>query len=110
MDVTSLVLVGAISGGALVYTLHRFFGPKLFWVAGGADIFITIVVPVIFAGTASGIITALATGVTFTVTLRVMNAFMPGEKLLFIIERGWPKLRWIPTPATGLPKWRKKAW
>lgn len=110
MDVTSLVVVGAISGSFLVYTLHRMLGPKLFWAADrGIDVFLTIFVPVIFAGTGSGIITALATGVTFTATLRVMNMFMPGEKLLFIIEKGWPKLRWIPTPPTGTP-WKRKSW
>jgi len=94
------ILTGAISGTFLVFTLHNMFKGKLFWLADrGVDLGITILAPILLGGgTASGAAMALAFGVMFTVTLRVAHMFLPGQYLQFVIEKGWPKLRWINVP------------
>lgn len=97
---TIALLIGGVSGAFLVFTLHNMFKGKLFWIADrGLDLIFTLLAPIfIGGGTATGAVTALALGVSFTVTLRIAHAFLPGEYLQFRIIKGWPRLMWVVVP------------
>lgn len=96
MDNTTYILMGGISGVFLFITLYNMFKGRLFWIADlGLDLLLTLLAPMILNGNA---LMALALGVSFTMTLRIAHMFMPGEYLKFVIEKGWPKLRWIIVP------------
>ncbi len=108
------ILIGTVSGMFLVFTLHNMFKGKLFWIADrGLDLIITICAPIFLGGgTASGALMALTFGVAFTITLRLAHMFMPGQYLKFVIEKGWPRLRWIDVPPKKieLPRFGRRAW
>lgn len=107
MDEMTYVTIGAISGIFLVFTLHNMFKGKLFWIADrGVDLIFTIMAPIMLNGNA---LSALALGVAFTCTLRIAHMFMPGEYLMFRIEKGWPRLRWVPVPPKKL-ELRRRRW
>jgi hypothetical protein len=114
MDLQISALIGAISGVFLVITLYNMLKGKLFWIADlGLDLGFTLVAPLVLgAGTASGAVSAMAFGVAFTVTLRIAHMFMPGQYLKFVIEKGWPRLRWIDVPPKKieLPRFGRRAW
>lgn len=98
MDITALAIVGMISGAFFVFTLYGWLGKKLLWLAGGMDVLITIMVPILFAGTGSGIITALAFGVTFTIVIRLMAMVIPSEEIAVRKVRGLPQVYWREVP------------
>lgn len=104
------IIIGFVSGVFLVFTLHNMFKGKLFWIADrGLDLMFTILAPVVLNGSA---LTALALGVAFTITLRVAHMFMPGQYLVFLIEKGWPRLRWVDVPPKKieLPRFGRRVW
>ena len=100
MDPMTNFGIGLLSGLFLVYTFHNFLGPKLFWLSNGADVFLTLVLPVLFAGSASGLAMSLGTGIAFTATLRIAHMFLPGEELRIYVpnKKFWPRIGWFPTP------------
>jgi hypothetical protein len=110
MDITALTLVGCISGAFFVFTLYSWLGRKLLWLAGGADVIITIMVPILFAGTGSGIITALAFGVTFTIVIRIMSMLIPSEEIAFRKHRGLPQAYWktVPPKKFEVPQFKRR--
>lgn len=106
------ILMGVTSGVFLVLTLFNMFKRKLFWIADlGLDLAFTIFAPLVLGGgTLGGAITALAFGVAFTLTLRIMHMFIPGEKLSVRKHRGLPQMYWKTIPPQKLENPLRRRW